>query len=106
MSSKIERNAARLIGAEIRSRRLRKGITEHALSLRMGCSQSQISRIERGLVTRKTDLMHRICVYLDVQIDLNDQEFERAISMLSSEGRNSESSRRLIIELAKYVESS
>ena len=75
------------IGNQIKSLRLRRGITQEELALHLGITAQAVSKWERGVATPDISLLPAISVYLGVSIDelfsLSDEtRMERIQNML------------------------
>lgn len=105
MSLKIESRQAKIIGKKIRKSRIKKGLTANDLAFEVGCSQPQISRIERGGFNRVNKLIHKICITVEVSSEIEDVELEDAMLVLGDACHSSEKARNLVVELAQYLKS-
>lgn len=104
MSLKIESRQAENIGKKIRKSRIKKGLTAESLASEVGCSQPQISRIEKGKFNKVNNLIHRICIKLEVKPNIEDLELEEAMLALGDACQSSEKARKLVVELARYLQ--
>ncbi|MBU3658891.1 MAG: helix-turn-helix transcriptional regulator [Flavobacteriales bacterium] len=55
-------------GSNLRSIRLRKGLSQEELSYKSDLDISQIGRIERGKVNTSLSILHKIAIALDISL--------------------------------------
>ena len=59
----------RLVGANLRKMRKSSGLTQEGLAGESGISPQHLSRIERGVCSPTTRLLHKLARALDVEIE-------------------------------------
>lgn len=61
------------IASSLSARFKAAGITQSAIADAIGVSQSQVSRVFSGYITRRTKLLEKLCVYASSQLHLEKQ---------------------------------
>lgn len=80
------KTAALTLGVKLRHARLVAGYTLLQLAQKAGCSESLISKIERGLATPSFTTLHRLAVALDSNISALTSEEEPNLSPITRHG--------------------
>lgn len=60
-------NILRLVGSNVRTARLRKGLSQEALANEAGVAMNYVSGIERGMQNPTVMVLHRLATVLGIQ---------------------------------------
>lgn len=70
------------IASEIKAARQKKGLSQKALSLKVGIPQSHLSKIEKGVVDLQTSTLIQISRALDLELVLVSKNYLSAVQAL------------------------
>jgi len=76
------------LAADIKAARLKKGLSQRALSEKVGIPQSHISKIEHGEVDLQTSSLIQIARALDLELVLVSKSHIAAVQALQSEKKS------------------
>lgn len=71
------KNIKYLIGMQVKTARVKKGLSQMDLAFDLGLDQNYISKIENGKVNISIESLYKICYYLDCYIQLHEKEPEQ-----------------------------
>ena len=85
-TKKAVRSLSVIVGKNIRTYRVRKGLTQNQLAQELGLEFETISRYERGLVAPSFLQIENICTFFDIHawmLFLNNQDTSAHVELLS-----------------------